>query len=516
MTATNQRLFLRFDRRDFSKPLPAPDYRFHVDYMTWDVMGGPDEAGFLVQGNLLTLTNLAQLLRVPVTVTDPYGGAMWWGFVNEVEIHFGGLVYAASLEGMANKVAVRYREEAPTGGSAAGWETQTSFLSDTDSQGLYGIKEEVVDLGEGRQADAEALRATTLAKIKLPKTKSLPGDEIEKPYGILKLTGWWKTLGWRMFVEDRGYVGNIEWQGTDYSWGQAAATTAIAQQFLCPGSGLWYASNVWVRLFKVGAPADNVLVELWSVAAGAPAAVLATSSVAGSAVQMEPSEWTQLTFTTPYVVTPSTVYAIVLQRTGAVDANNYYGVRVEAGIKLGYNFQRWSGAVWSAVTPNVSMIVGMFGQDSTTNRMRKVATTALGGQFLRGITVRTESGVNMGIYRTGKETALKEMEEALGMGLSTGQPMQARISADRYLIVEQRPAIPTGASGAAANPDLLVMATGEVKYRNGRPLIGSDNPVGRWARIESLQQAGGDYGAQSTVFLSRAEWRDGKIKVWWE
>lgn len=95
----------------------------------------------------------------------------WEGFVNQVSISFGGLsVTRGPLMEVRNKVkvvysTVRYNTNPPIGGQS----TETPWVSDTASQALYGILEEV--LSGGQMADAESLyvRGLYLAENAYPK-----------------------------------------------------------------------------------------------------------------------------------------------------------------------------------------------------------------------------------------------------------------------------------------------------------------------------------------------------------
>jgi hypothetical protein len=109
--------------------------------------------------------------------------------------------------------------------------------------------------------------------------------------------------------------------------------------------------------------------------------------------------------------------------------------------------------------------------------------------------------------RAGKLSALEELQALLALGTNGGETLHGRITAERWLVVDKRP--------AAESVDLLIRADGSVWHESGRRLLAGELPVGKWARVESLSQAGGDVGAAAVVFIDRAVWEE-CLRVGWE
>ena len=115
---------------------------------------------------------------------------------------------------------------------------------------------------------------------------------------------------------------------TAQNFGNAATTTARAQSFT-PGSAL-NLSEVRIVLNKTLAPVDNVTLEIRadSGANTVSATVLATSDTIYNGANVSTSaSWVSFKFITPVSLSASTKYWIVVQRSGAVDASNFYGWR---------------------------------------------------------------------------------------------------------------------------------------------------------------------------------------------
>jgi hypothetical protein len=502
---------LELTSRDFSKPVYTGLLSFQVEHMAWSVEGGPESARVRVDGPAASIRGLAQLLRCGATVTDESGSPAWWGYVDEVELHLDGAIYTVGLEGLANRVAVRWRDENPLTGAVEAFQYVTPWEVNTYSAAQFGSKEMIFDIGEARQAEALAARKSHLQRRQLPTARSRSGPRLTTPdataFGVLRLRGWWNTLGWRFYSHNRGHVGNIEWAGVAYSWGHAAGIARVAQTFYCPGSSPWSAREVWLRLYRVGNPADTVTVELCQYTAGGPGTVYATATLAGSALEREASGWVQLQFSAGYVMTPGTYYTLQVRRSGAVDAANYYGVRTEEGVKLSNGMIYYNGSAWAARSPNSSLVMGLYGEESTTEQIKNIAASGAGGQFLAGVMVKQASGINTRMARAGKLSALEELQALLALGTNGGETLHGRITAERWLVVDKRP--------AAESVDLLIRADGSVWHESGRRLLAGELPVGKWARVESLSQAGGDVGAAAVVFIDRAVWEE-CLRVGWE
>ena len=98
-----------YDRKSPTRPLNNGLCRFSVEWLSWAELGGPDKGRIRADGPLASLQELNRLLRSPVRVLDDFGMARWWGFVNEIELHLDGVIYCLTLDGLANRVAVRWR-----------------------------------------------------------------------------------------------------------------------------------------------------------------------------------------------------------------------------------------------------------------------------------------------------------------------------------------------------------------------------------------------------------------------
>ena len=501
-----------YDRKDITRVMGAV-CRYDVEWLSWAELGGPDRGRVRADGPLPALQELNRLLRSPVRILDELGVPSWWGFVNEIELHLDGVIYVMTLDGLANRVAVRWSDDGGSPlSSKAGYDYQTGWADNLTSQAEYGVKEMIFEIGEARQAQAENARLTQLLKRVKPATRSTMGERNAKPFALLRLAGWIHTVGWRFYAHNRGFVGNIEWSGIAHEMGNAGPHTKVGQQFTTPGSAAWDTSELWLRLYRVGSPGDNVTVALMD-----SGAVTTHRSVtfAGSTLEREATGWKKVVWSSPFTLSVGTVYMIVLSRSGANDANNYYGVRIEQGVKLVYAFLQYQNGVgWSAEVPNASMVMGLFGIEETTVQLKNILAAGVGGQFLTGVKIGTASGVKTRMYRPGKLRAIDELKDMLLTGTSAGDELRATINDARVMVIDARPAQP-------ASAELYIYPSGEIRHKSGGRLL--ESPVGKWARVLSLQDAGGTYNPAGAVYITRAEWdtlgapgAGGRLRVKWE
>jgi len=482
--------------------------KFRVVRAKWDLYGGPSSAVVEATGPTARLAQLVQVLRAAAVLSDDSGAACWWGYVHAVEVQSSPtLTVRTSLDDLYNRVAVRYRDERISPEVNIGWQFQTAWVQDTNSITEYGKREGVFRRPYGFPAEALLYAGTLLARYKRPVLAGFGSAAVSSGRALLHLRGWWDTLGWMFFSEARGYIG-FNGGGAVQSMGNLAASTVAAESFTV-GSAAWSCISAWVKIGKYGSPADNVSVTIRSDSAGSPNTVLATATVAGSTLTGDLG-WVRFDFGSALALSASTTYWLCVARSGALDANNYYRLAVDEGVAFaGGALKLWNGGAWGNRTPNADLVFSVNGQSVTTDQIKVMADPSTGGgQFLAGVFVQDASAVNAYQYRDGKETCLEEVKNLLDMGTSTGERLHAVVNAERWLVVRK--------VGSATVPLYTITAAGELRDRSGMKVGPGMAPVGKWARVQGLDQAGGDGAALGVVLLTGLEWDGQKIRVVWE
>jgi hypothetical protein len=495
------------DRRS-GAVLSFPGVSFEVVKATWSIDGGPAAATVQASGPAARLGQLAQLLRAGAVLCDGSGAPVWWGYVHAVELRLVGVQLVISLDELYNRVAVRYRDERISPEVNVGWQFQTAWQQDNNSVTEYGKKEGIFSRPVGFPGEATAYATSLLARYKRPGLQSALRDQAAvDASAVLELRGWWDTLAWQFFSEARGWAGFNGGGGVGLL-GNVAANTRVAGSFTVGAAG-WSVISGWVKVARYGAPADNVTLSIYSNSAGAPNASLGSVSVAASALTGD-LDWVRFNLAASIALTASTTYWVVMSRSGANDANNYYRVSVDEGMSFsGGALKLWSGAAWVNRSPDADLVFSVNGQAVTTDQVKVMADpTSGGGQFLRGVYVLDASAVNAWQYRDGKNTCLDEIRSMLAMGTSAGERLQAVVNVDRWLVVRK--------VGSVAAPDYLVLPSGELRTRSGGRVMDLGSVVGKWARVQGLDQAGGDSSAAGAVLLTGAEWDGESLRVKWE
>ena len=141
--------------------------------------------------------------------------------------------------------------------------------------------------------------------------------------------------------------------------GDATARTRLWQGFQVPQDG-WYE---WFSLYmdKVGSPTDNLTLQLHTDSSGIPSGTLVsdvdgtgndsiTDNVVGTGLQNSPRN-VVFRFDPPIYLTGGTQYHIVLTRSGAVDASNFYRWGEDTGGNYGTGTAgTYNATTYSAVT----------------------------------------------------------------------------------------------------------------------------------------------------------------------
>ena len=193
-------------RRDFSAPIALPGgAEIEVLRYGWEAVGGPSWAALVVTGAPDAVGEALEWLRGGVEVFNPQGICTWWGYVRSVRIDLGALAVGVTLEGMANRVAVRYLARLP--GDVPEYRVvQTAWAEDAGSVAEFGAKEVLLQLGSGTSAaQAAAAREALLATAGRPlAVVSAAGGALAITRATVWCRGWLDTLDWQYYSQPAG------------------------------------------------------------------------------------------------------------------------------------------------------------------------------------------------------------------------------------------------------------------------------------------------------------------------
>lgn len=279
----------------------------------------------------------------------------------------------------------------------------------------------------------------------------------------------------------------------------ASQAVKVAQAFTTDSAGAWELSEVWIQAARVGSPADNLKIEVCSDNAGEPGTVLKSATVTGANLPLlEAIDWQQWSFDSAQSLAASTLYWVVVSRTGSAAAACYRVglLQAEEGLSAG-NLLLWDGAAWVARTIDsgldARLSLRVYGQRVTTTQIEDIISTI--GDWLAGTAIRTASGLRSRLYRSQEEaqTGLSEIKALLEYGTSGGARLLARVTVDRVLLVDAQPASDT--------PRYIWTQHG-LRDRWGLPLAEGELPVGEWVAFEIV----GVVSAFGPAFLEAAEY----------
>lgn len=477
--------------RGFSDPLIIPAVELVPERYSWHSIGGPMSADIAVKAtsdDSRALWEMLEWLRCPIEIFDHNQKCVWWGYVSEIEITVGALTVGVSIDSMSNKVATLYETETQQKATTA-WE------QDDGSVSTYGTKELLLTSTTIGQDAAEYLRDEFLNYYKKP----IPNISIDSEPGKLSARlicrGWWSTLSWKYYSNIAGKVSYEDTGSGLTSLGDASARSKLAQSFQIVGDTVWEAQFIKLRMKKEETPADNLVVGLHSDSAGKPGSLLASASLSGASVN-ENLNWQTLQLSAKVALAVGTTYWLVVERSGAVDATNYY--MIDANEDLGYAdgvMMIWNGSAWVTRDPDADMLFYVGGVEETTKQITNIITAC--GQFITGTEIKNVSGISVDPFRQGDNDGLFEAESLLDIGSSSGKRLISSVTRGREVVISAEPSL------NPYNIGLFILEDGRVENTWGDKAYASSCPVGVWAKLKDVVPGSLDFGllADPTVFF---------------
>lgn len=174
----------------FLKRYPVYNYQHTINAMGWFDTASCDIAVYSEsEANDILLSYLGAFVRIFV---DNPVVPIWEGFINRIIFNSGNSSYTRSLDEMANRVSCVF-----TG--AANAAAQTAISDNTNSQAIYGIKQDQIEFGTDPSAapatQRSNLRNTILAQRAFPQTSWGQGQGQTNTIHF-ELLGIYHTLEW--------------------------------------------------------------------------------------------------------------------------------------------------------------------------------------------------------------------------------------------------------------------------------------------------------------------------------
>jgi hypothetical protein len=399
-------------------------------------VGGPLESSISARATPEVLSRLATMLRCPLEIYDTRGYLVWWGYLFAVEIRIGMRQINISLGHTFNRVRVAYTLLEP-GQVTSSQRMDTAWASHAQSMDRYGQKDYLRTLSATSTEFAEATRDLILSQQALPRKEVRSGESEGGSYSaLLTGKGWFSTLDWILYEEDSGREGYTGTGGGVQAFGQNSSPSVIAQSFQIQSTKSWWLETASVKIQATGTPADNVVLDVMSDGGGVPGSVLSSGTIPNSAFSVA-YQYLYADMSPRIQLSPGTTYWLRISRSGSLDADNYFKVDVDESLGYTSGVLRIFDGSWVARDPDADLLFTVNGTRETSKQMVDVINAT--GQFIRGMTIATQSGVYRNPFRNGETSGLYVLRDLLKAGTTNGKRYLAYVDRQRWLTVYEEP-----------------------------------------------------------------------------
>jgi hypothetical protein len=288
--------------------------------------------------------------------------------------------------------------------------------------------------------------------------------------------------------------------------------TKIAQKIVNPSSTGWRMYSLELKMRKVGTPTDSVRVNIRADTGVAPGAVFLSATKFGSDISTETSvETFNLAGSITFPGAPTALW-IEVERTGALNAENYYVVEVDE--QLGYtrgNFLLYDppAFAWWARSPQADLVFRLMGAWELIEQIRQIVLNC--GQLITSADIRATTSIYKHQYRDGTTYAYDEIMALLESAKTTGgYRFLATCTADRVLKIDVQP--------PETEAQYIYNRNAEFLFFNGVKLEEGVLPVGHWIHMSDIPPIVADLYRFSPKFLDEAEYdvATGRIRPTWQ
>jgi hypothetical protein len=473
-----------------------------VEEFEHQAVWGPISARIRVQADLATLWMLVDWLGSGLNIYARRARPCWWGIYHTLELDTGFMRHVFSLEQVRNKVAVQYSLAAP--GLTTSSSATTTWASNAGSQADFGIREFLASKEAMSASAAEQLRDTLLSDLAYPVDDPRQGGGGGTPSAMLYGKGYHDHLGRRycsLAAVGESHIVDDLATSEHQKVGDVTARTGMAQSFTMATDDDFYAATIRLPLSIYGAPGDTLQASIRADSGGAPGATIEAVTFSPAAMTTH-TVWLEAALACTNLLEYGTTYHLSLERTGAIDASNYY--IVGASEALGYSrgsLLIWNGGAWVARSPDADMPFVIGGVQDSTRQIEKMVSGY--GQYFAGTRIGAVSGVKSSPYRIGTGRASDEIIDLLTNGTTNDRRLLAHVTRQKYLAIAEAPAFSAGTC------KLLLNEKGRLVNRRTKEDIPPEEcPAGKWCLLGDYPQGLINSPAigKGRIFIERATW----------
>ncbi|HOZ37999.1 MAG TPA: hypothetical protein PLH64_04530 [Anaerolineaceae bacterium] len=468
--------------------------------LCWGAIGGPQQAILGLQNDLHGFEEMQSWLGSGVEIYDPSDRLAWWGYVDRVNQPVGTTELEASLEELANRVAVRYRSMEP--GKDYGAIAQTDWKDDLTSQEIYGIKELLLEREVLSEEQALLLRDASLRRLALPVSKLLPSTKASRSQVICR--GWFERMRWRQWPAHTDILGHSPSQQGYQALGATLKQKSLAQS--CIFQDAVKVASMSVRIRKIGAPQDQVRFQLQTDALGQPSGIIrAEQTLAASAVPSESYGWVSVGFAAPCAVTANERLWLVVTRDGAVSSTAYFclGLDESLGFSVG-NLLLLDASLsqWRQRAPDADLL---FKLNTLSDSVELMAQAVQSSGCFNDFSYEAGAGMSLPYVSEAGMDCQVAFLELLSLGTPELDRLLVEVNSKRQLRVFPQP--------APGSPVFWLGKDGSIKNEVGKDLEPAWRAVGNWLTSETrtacflenlrLDTSAGSYQLRANTMSSR-------------
>ncbi|GIV81732.1 MAG: hypothetical protein KatS3mg051_1197 [Anaerolineae bacterium] len=269
----------------------------------------------------------------------------------------------------------------------------------------------------------------------------------------------------------------------------------VAQSFTLSVNASWAVAYGYVHARRVGNPADNLKLSIYSDSSGSPGSLLVSATVAGSSLSTK-FAWVEFNLGSSLTLSYGTTYWLVVERDGAKDPSNYYEVALDED--LGYSggaLKVFNGYSWINRSTDADMPFRLVGREETTSQLSTMLNSS---GFITGVDILDSSGVSTWQYRAGDSTILEEAESLLSMGNSTGKRLLATVTPEKRVRISVAP--------DQGDIDLAIDADGIIENAVGGRAEPGQLIAGRWLQAAFSVPLADNVAPVLPLFVERSEY----------
>lgn len=250
--------------------------------------------------------------------------------------------------------------------------------------------------------------------------------------------------------------------------------------------------QIWLKVCRIGSPADSMQLQVYT-GASTPTTLVATATRAANLLPIDNPAWSSFDFT-PFTMTASTQYWLVINRTGSYSPTDFY--IVQSSDEAHNTTLGWDLTAWAAIPHGEGIPYKIW---TTENVSTSIGFALEASPFLPNVWVEDDSLVSSHPYRDQPETIYDAVADMLSTSYTDQRQLWYTISNGWSAHVWQEPLRPSSC-------EYMLDEQGRLLRRNGQPATPWTLPAGQWIEVLGVPL---NFPEARFVFVEDASTSDG-------